>query len=227
MLSDAGMLKDAIVQYIRDYFDRNCPGGSAVVGISGDINSAVAAALCVEALGKSRVIGVLTPNGIQDGGKNSLRLINALGIEHLTVGIGGAIKELTLELRGHMLMTEQTRDCLPSGVRAAVLHAVAQSIPKGGCVAETENYPFGKNELLTPLLRMTDENVRQIGGEIHALAELNAARSKRRCSCEHSFLAHRRARSGGCLVCPEFFFPGNQGSGAQTLVRREVRNVRR
>ena len=53
------------IEWIRDFFDKNGKGCNAVLGISGGKDSTVAAALCVEALGKDRVIGVLLPNGIQ------------------------------------------------------------------------------------------------------------------------------------------------------------------
>lgn len=58
-------LKNEIVQWIRDWFDQNGPGCNAIVGISGGKDSSVVAALCVEALGKDRVIGVLMPQGQQ------------------------------------------------------------------------------------------------------------------------------------------------------------------
>ena len=40
------------------------------------------AALCVEALGKDRVFGVLLPNGVQADIDMSMLLVNHLGIEH-------------------------------------------------------------------------------------------------------------------------------------------------
>ena len=63
MLTDPKKTKDEIVQWIRDYFAENGPECSAVVGISGGKDSSVVAALCVEALGKDRGVGVLMPNG--------------------------------------------------------------------------------------------------------------------------------------------------------------------
>ena len=62
---DAVKVKDECVQWIRDFFEENGPGCNAVLGISGGKDSSVAAALCVEALGKDRVIGVLMPCGEQ------------------------------------------------------------------------------------------------------------------------------------------------------------------
>ena len=56
---DAVKVKDKCVLWIRDFFERNGKGCNAVVGISGGKDSSVVAALCVEALGRERVIGVL------------------------------------------------------------------------------------------------------------------------------------------------------------------------
>ena len=62
---DAYKVKDELIQWIRDWFEENGPGCNAVIGISGGKDSSVVAALCVAALGKDRVIGVLMPNGEQ------------------------------------------------------------------------------------------------------------------------------------------------------------------
>ena len=63
MLANPKRTKDEIVQWIRSYFESNGSGCDAVVGISGGKDSSVVAALCVEALGKERVVGVMMPNG--------------------------------------------------------------------------------------------------------------------------------------------------------------------
>ena len=55
---EAVKVKDQIVNWIRNWFDQNGPGCNAIIGISGGKDSTVMAGLCVEALGKDRVIGV-------------------------------------------------------------------------------------------------------------------------------------------------------------------------
>lgn len=65
MLANPKRTKDEIVQWIREYFAANGNDCCAVIGISGGKDSSVVAALCVEALGTERVIGVLMPNGRQ------------------------------------------------------------------------------------------------------------------------------------------------------------------
>ena len=55
---NAENVKNQCVEWIRNFFEENGKGCNAVVGISGGKDSSIAAALCVEALGKDRVIGV-------------------------------------------------------------------------------------------------------------------------------------------------------------------------
>ena len=54
-----------IIKWIQDWFEENGKGCNAVIGISGGKDSSIVAALCVEALGRDRVIGILMPNGEQ------------------------------------------------------------------------------------------------------------------------------------------------------------------
>ena len=87
MAFQAELVKNEIVQWIRDWFEENGPGCNAIVGISGGKDSSVVAALCVEALGKERVIGVLMPNGVQHDIDMAQLLVNHLQIEHYTINI--------------------------------------------------------------------------------------------------------------------------------------------
>lgn len=72
---DAIKVKDACAQWIRDWFKTNGDGCNAVIGISGGKDSSIVAALCCEAIGKDRVIGVLIDEPVavstQDGRKCS------------------------------------------------------------------------------------------------------------------------------------------------------------
>ena len=87
MSFNAAETKDRLVQWIRDWFKVNGRWCNAVVGISGGKDSSVVAALCVEALGKDRVIGVMMPQGVQSDIEYSQMLCNHLGIENYTVNI--------------------------------------------------------------------------------------------------------------------------------------------
>ena len=104
---DALKVKDACVQWIRDWFEENGAGCNAVIGISGGKDSSVVAGLCVEALGVDRVIGVTMPNGIQPDIADSIKLINHLGIKRYDVNIGAAYDALMAEVElklGHEVL---------------------------------------------------------------------------------------------------------------------------
>ena len=89
---DAAKVKDECVQWIRDFFEENGKGCNAVVGISGGKDSSITAALCVEALGRERVIGVLMPNGEQHDIDMAKLLVKHLDIRHVVVNIKDAVE---------------------------------------------------------------------------------------------------------------------------------------
>ena len=62
---DAKDAAEKCVCWIREWFEQNGKGCNAVLGISGGKDSSITAALCVKALGKERVIGVMMPQGEQ------------------------------------------------------------------------------------------------------------------------------------------------------------------
>ena len=124
---DAKKAKDGCVQWIREFFEKNGPGCNAVVGISGGKDSSVAAALCVEALGKDRVIGVLMPQGVQPDIDMAYLLVNHLGIRHYEINIQGAVDAILASLTEKMELQNQTRINLPPRIRMSTLYAVSQS----------------------------------------------------------------------------------------------------
>ena len=95
---DAKKVKDDVVQWIRDWFEENGPGCNAVVAISGGKDSSVVAALCVEALGKDRVIGVMLPKGEQFDISVSKALIEHLGIKSFEININDAFNGLMSQI---------------------------------------------------------------------------------------------------------------------------------
>ena len=113
------------VEWIKDFFDKNGKDCNAVIGISGGKDSSVAAALCVEALGKDRVIGVLMPSGEQFDIQFSYDLVNHLGIKHYVVNIGNAVQALKDAIPFEL--SAQSITNLPARIRMSTLYAVSQS----------------------------------------------------------------------------------------------------
>ena len=132
---NAEKVKNECVQWIRDFFEENGKGCNAVIGISGGKDSSIVAALCVEALGKDRVIGVLMPNGEQADIDKAQLLVDTLGIRHYIINIKDAFEGVLRQLPFEV--TEQTRQNLPPRIRMATLYAVSQS--HNGRVANTCN----------------------------------------------------------------------------------------
>ncbi|MBE6682329.1 MAG: NAD(+) synthase [Ruminococcaceae bacterium] len=134
---NAEKVKNQCVEWIRDFFENNGKGCNAVIGISGGKDSSVAAALCVEALGRDRVIGVLMPKGVQHDIDMAYLLVNHLGIKHYEVNIkdayDGVIKNFPKELEP----TAQTVQNIPPRIRMTTLYAISQSV--NGRVCNTCN----------------------------------------------------------------------------------------
>ena len=132
---DARKVKDECVKWIQDFFEKNGKGCNAVIGISGGKDSSIVAALCVEALGRDRVIGVLMPNGEQADIDMAKLLVEHLGIKHYIVNIKDAVdgikKNIPFELSNQSVMN------LPARIRMTTLYAVSQS--NNGRVANTCN----------------------------------------------------------------------------------------
>ena len=121
--------KEALIVWIRAWFEKNGRDCNAVIGISGGKDSSVCAALCVQALGKDRVIGVLMPNGTQSDIADSRQLVEYLGIRSVTVNIAGAVDAIHTQLRtARIAANAQTEINLPPRVRMSVLYAVSQSM---------------------------------------------------------------------------------------------------
>lgn len=179
---DAKEVKNELVQWIKNWFKENGNECCAVVGISGGKDSSVVAALCVEALGKDRVFGVLMPNGEQVDIDASYKLVNHLGIEYCTINIHSAIRALKHEIKPQIgdHWSVQTSANLPARIRMATLYAVSQTV--GGRVANTCNlsedwvgyatrYGDGAGDF-SPLSKLTVTEVKAIGRELNLPAEL-------------------------------------------------------
>ncbi len=134
---DALKIKNECVNWIKEFFENNGKDCNAVIGISGGKDSSVAAALCVEALGKERVIGVLMPNGEQSDIDCAKRLVQHLEIKHYIVNVGSTIKELTNHLPLELEISPQTVTNMPPRIRMTTLYAISQSV--NGRVVNTCN----------------------------------------------------------------------------------------
>ena len=168
---DAVKIKDDCVQWIREFFETNGKGCNAVLGISGGKDSSVAAALCVEALGKDRVIGVLMPCGKQHDIDMAYLLVEHLGIKSYEVNIEAAVNGLKSAIPDDLELTSQTHTNIPPRIRMTTLYAVSQSL--NGRVVNTCNlsedwvgystrYGDAAGDF-SPMCNLTVQEVKEIG----------------------------------------------------------------
>lgn len=143
---DAAATRDALVEGIKSWFDRNGQGCNAVIGMSGGADSTIAAALCARAIGADRVMGVMLPNGAQADIDYAREACSAVGMKRVTynisdlyleASIGAEISVSTLAVHGVYEITEQTKVNLQPRLRAAMLYAISQSV--NGRVVGTSN----------------------------------------------------------------------------------------
>ena len=177
---DAKKVKDECVEWIRRFFEQNGADCNAVVGISGGKDSSVTAALCVEALGKDRVIGVLMPQGEQSDIDMAYLLVNHLGIKHYVVNVKSAVDGIISSIPKELPISVQAKTNLPPRIRMSALYAVSQSC--NGRVANTCNlsedwvgyatrYGDAAGDF-SPLANLTVTEVKQIGHVVGLPAEL-------------------------------------------------------
>lgn len=177
---NATKVKNDCVEWIRNWFEHNGPDCNAVIGISGGKDSSIVAALCVEALGKDRVVGVLMPQGVQSDIQASYDLVNHLGIRHMEINISESVLAVLKGIRGYVNTSNQTRVNLPPRIRMATLYAVSQSV--NGRVANTCNLSEDYIGYSTrwgdsvgdfaPLANLTSDEVIAIGEVCHLPDEL-------------------------------------------------------
>ena len=128
MAFDVKQVKEDLVNWLNRWFADNGPGCNAVIGISGGKDSSVTAALCVAALGKDRVIGVLMPNGDQYDIDVSEALVKHLGIRSYVVNIKDAYNGVVNAAKAAGVeLSEQSYINLAPRLRMSTLYAVSQS----------------------------------------------------------------------------------------------------
>ncbi|MBE7092306.1 MAG: NAD(+) synthase [Clostridiales bacterium] len=170
---DAKKVTNDCVNWIKEFFEENGKGCNAVIGISGGKDSSVAAALCVKALGKERVIGVLMPCGEQHDIDMAQLLVNHLGIKYYVINVFDAVEGVKKALPFDA--TEQTLTNIAPRVRMTTLYAVAQS--HNGRVVNTCNlsedwvgystrYGDAAGDF-SPMCNLTVQEVKAIGRELN------------------------------------------------------------
>jgi NAD+ synthase len=118
----------ACVLGLRDYVDKNGFKG-VVFGLSGGIDSALCAAMAVDALGESRVRAVMLPYRYtsQDSLEDAAAVAKALGIQYDIVPISAPVEGFEAALKSLFAGTNRdvTEENLQSRTRGTILMAIS------------------------------------------------------------------------------------------------------
>lgn len=118
-----------LIEWTRNYLNSFGGNTKAVIGISGGKDSSVAAAVCVEAVGKDRVIGVLLPQGNQHDKDKAVELVNWLGIKSYEFNIKNTvdvINETLFYMVGNQVHSNSVYySNTPARVRMIYLYSIA------------------------------------------------------------------------------------------------------
>ena len=193
---DAKKIKDQLIQGIRDWFEVNGKGCMACVAMSGGKDSTIVAKLCVEALGRDRVIGIGMPDKGQ-GLNEADEIAEWMGIKFKKVNIGNIIpkiqirierafndpleevvdyepEEITGDEENTFQLSNQAEQNIPPRLRMLILYAISQSMNGrviGTCNA-SENYigyftKYGDGASdFEPIAELTVHELYQIGDEL-------------------------------------------------------------
>lgn len=172
---------------VIDWVRQTVGGCNVVIGISGGKDSSVVAALCVKALGKDKVFGVMMPNRVQDDIDKSELLIKTLGIKSARINIGDTVDALTNDTCSSMGIEKKDLNLLftsntPARIRMTTLYGVAAIIGNAR-VANTcnlsEDYVGYSTKFgdaagdFSPLSRFTATEVMEIGDMLGLPFELS------------------------------------------------------
>jgi NAD+ synthase len=174
------MLKitEQCINWIKEQF-KGIPDGKAIIGISGGKDSTVAAALCVEALGADRVVGIMMPNGEQSDIADSREVCKYLGIENYELNIGNIFRSFADEFYpyyiGSFYENPMIKTNLPARIRMSILYTAAACYPNSRVVNtcnRSEDYVGYSTKYgdaagdFSPLGNLTVREVLEIGDDL-------------------------------------------------------------
>lgn len=175
-IKDYGKLREDLVKWIRDWFEENGPGCNAIIGLSGGKDSTITAALCAEALGKDRVIGVAMPDY---GGFNEAdKIADYLGIRFLTAPISSifnGFKSMWYYFEDENFnWSDQTIQNIPPRIRMTMLYAISQTFNgRVSCNCNLSEDWIGYSTIFgdqagsfAPLSLLTVTEIRKLGHEM-------------------------------------------------------------
>lgn len=131
-----------IINWIKNYFKENSFAKGAVVGMSGGKDSFVTAKLCIEALGKENVLGVILPIGDMNDYEDAVKSCEYLQIKHTTINIANCYNDVLNNIKPFLNENNITLNSISTintapRLRMTTLYALAGSL--NYLVANTSN----------------------------------------------------------------------------------------
>ena len=174
---DVEKTTNTLINWIRDWFNKNGKNSYAVLGMSGGKDSTICAALLAKALGGCRVIGVMMPDegqSLNDADKICAYLgINCINapISHITQTMIKNVNCIGNENISFKKFSEQSETNIPPRIRMTMLYAISQTV--NGRVINTCNLSenlIGYETIfgdaagdMSPLGWLTVTEIKQIG----------------------------------------------------------------
>ena len=164
---------EAIIAFIKTWFNQNGTDCNAAIGISGGKDSTIAAKLCVEALGADRVIGVMLPNDHQHDLDVAKEVCQYLGIKSYLIDISGTFNYVRCDIEDETkkALSTQALTNLAPRIRMTYLRAFVQCF--NGRLINTSNlsedwvgYATVDGDStgdMSPLCMLTVQEVKAIG----------------------------------------------------------------
>lgn len=138
--SEISLIHDALILGLRDYFQKS-GFKSAVLGLSGGLDSALVAALACEALGPENVLSILMPSvySTDHSLKDALDLVENTGCQHQIIPIKdiAAAFESTLEETFAGREKDTTEENIQARTRGTLLMAISNKF--GNILLNTSN----------------------------------------------------------------------------------------
>jgi NAD+ synthase len=184
---------ERIQQFITEQVDESRSDG-LVIGISGGIDSAVAAFLSVRALGKEKVLGILLPSHTtpDENERDAMEVVRKLGIEHLRIPISEIIQAFG-KLLPQFEEGRLPKANLQARVRMCILYYFAnlKNYLVCGTTDASENFlgyftKHGDGAVdIEPLINVTKTDLKAMAGELGVPENIIGKRSSPNLMASH------------------------------------------